>query len=477
MPPFQGGSASYNVVLSIMWRLCVTMARCFSLIPSCARYWAYIFFFPFHVVYCHLNDNIVHCGCTGVLILKYCTGGIRCEMASSYIRSKGDGFEKVFQLYGGIQRYLEQFPDGGFFKGKNFVFDHRIAVGSSNGSTIGKCLLCGTLFDDYSSRCRCAFCRMLVLICNSCQKENAKYVCELCQRHEKGAESASVDAKSYSDRSTTCDLGHCSLGAVPQVDQSTGNLLRLGVGSSRKLRILCLHGFRQNASGFKGRSASLTKKLKSIAELVFIDAPHELPFIYQASSLQEPVDGELSSQRQDPPPSVICTKKYAWLVAKEFLGQKGGYWERSEVPFDPLQFQQQTEGFNESLTYLNTVFSEKGPFDGILGFSQGAAMGALICAKKGTCNVPAVDFRFAILCSGFGVNLAGSSKGSINIPSLHIFGNLVGKDRQIPAQASLDLASYFEEGSRMIIQHNSGHLIPTMSPSIDDLRTFLDRFV
>lgn len=29
------------------------------------------------------------------------------------------------QLYGGIQRYLEQFPDGGFFRGKNFVFDHR----------------------------------------------------------------------------------------------------------------------------------------------------------------------------------------------------------------------------------------------------------------------------------------------------------------------------------------------------------------
>jgi predicted sulfurtransferase len=29
------------------------------------------------------------------------------------------------QLFGGIQRYLEQFPDGGYFKGKNFVFDHR----------------------------------------------------------------------------------------------------------------------------------------------------------------------------------------------------------------------------------------------------------------------------------------------------------------------------------------------------------------
>jgi predicted sulfurtransferase len=33
----------------------------------------------------------------------------------------------LFQLYGGIQRYLEQFPDGGYFDGKNFVFDHRLS--------------------------------------------------------------------------------------------------------------------------------------------------------------------------------------------------------------------------------------------------------------------------------------------------------------------------------------------------------------
>ncbi|KAF5191984.1 Rhodanese-like domain-containing protein, partial [Thalictrum thalictroides] len=60
----------------------------------------------------------------GSNVLMYCTGGIRCEMASAYIRSKGAGYENTFQLFGGIQRYLEQFPDGGFFKGKNFVFDH-----------------------------------------------------------------------------------------------------------------------------------------------------------------------------------------------------------------------------------------------------------------------------------------------------------------------------------------------------------------
>ncbi|XWS57413.1 hypothetical protein CRYUN_Cryun09bG0172100 [Craigia yunnanensis] len=62
---------------------------------------------------------------TGKHVLMYCTGGISCEMASAYIRSKGVGFENVFQLFGGMQRYLEQFPDGGFFREKNFVFDHR----------------------------------------------------------------------------------------------------------------------------------------------------------------------------------------------------------------------------------------------------------------------------------------------------------------------------------------------------------------
>jgi len=121
----------------------------------------------------------------GKSILMYCTGGIRCEMASAYIRSKGEGFENVFQLYGGIQRYLEQFPDGGYFEGKNFVFDHRISVGSLKENILGTCLLCGSSYDDYSSRCRCSHCRMLVLVCPTCQGSTKEYVCELCQKNGK----------------------------------------------------------------------------------------------------------------------------------------------------------------------------------------------------------------------------------------------------------------------------------------------------
>ena len=54
-------------------------------------------------------------------IFMYCTGGIRCEKASSYLKHLG--LSNVFQLNGGIHRYLEAFPDGGNFQGKKFVFD------------------------------------------------------------------------------------------------------------------------------------------------------------------------------------------------------------------------------------------------------------------------------------------------------------------------------------------------------------------
>ncbi|VFQ84904.1 unnamed protein product [Cuscuta campestris] len=64
----------------------------------------------------------------------------------------------------------------------------------------------------------------------------------------------------------------------------------------------------------------------------------------------------------------------------------------SDRKFDHLQYQHQTEGFDESLSYLKTKVSEGGPFDGILGFSQGAAMAALLCAQKEKLKGE-IDFR------------------------------------------------------------------------------------
>ncbi|KAL7124890.1 hypothetical protein ABFS83_14G079100 [Erythranthe nasuta] len=402
-------------------------------------------------------------------ILMYCTGGIRCEMASAYIRSKGAGFENVFQLYGGIQRYMEQFPDGGFFKGKNFVFDHRVSVGSFDTNILGTCLLCGASFDDYTSRCRCTHCRMLVLICDSCRENNSSYVCELCQKSGKPVES--VSSIDYMSEEVLEPVSNDHSFYVDQAAESPSSSWTKGQHTDvvtkpiRKLRILCLHGFRQNASSFKGRTSSFAKKLKNMAEFVFIDAPHELPFIYQNHTSETPFPNR-------------CNRKFAWLVSSDYDDRKhDADWSMAKAPFDSLQYQQQTEGFDKSIDYLKTIFSQQGPFDGILGFSQGAAMAALVGAKMEKLKGE-IDFRFVILCSGFAVNnIADYGEGSINCPSLHIFGNKEGKDRQINCEASKNVASLFEKGCSVTVEHELGHIIPTRSPYIDEIKDFLRRFM
>jgi UPF0176 protein len=61
-------------------------------------------------------------------VAMFCTGGIRCEKASSYMLAQG--FEEVFHLKGGILKYLEDVPQTeSRWNGECFVFDERIALG------------------------------------------------------------------------------------------------------------------------------------------------------------------------------------------------------------------------------------------------------------------------------------------------------------------------------------------------------------
>jgi len=72
-------------------------------------------------------------------VAMFCTGGIRCEKASSYLLSKG--FEEVFHLKGGILKYLEVVPQAeSRFNGECFVFDERVSVG--HGLVEGEATLC-----------------------------------------------------------------------------------------------------------------------------------------------------------------------------------------------------------------------------------------------------------------------------------------------------------------------------------------------
>ena len=72
-------------------------------------------------------------------VAMFCTGGIRCEKASSYLLSQG--FEEVFHLKGGILKYLEVVPEAeSRFAGECFVFDERVSVG--HGLVEGEATLC-----------------------------------------------------------------------------------------------------------------------------------------------------------------------------------------------------------------------------------------------------------------------------------------------------------------------------------------------
>ena len=138
---------------------------------------------------CNLDEVATNEGArnTPETVFMYCTGGIRCEKASAYL--KGRGVPQVYQLQGGIHRYLEEYSDGGLFKGKNYTFDSRVGPdaatidepdvsaeeksgGRGGKDLLGECLYCSCSYDTYSGKRTCTVCRALLLVCPACVEAN-----------------------------------------------------------------------------------------------------------------------------------------------------------------------------------------------------------------------------------------------------------------------------------------------------------------
>ena len=99
-------------------------------------------------------------------IVAYCTGGIRCEKASAFLRE--NGFENVMQLKGGILAYGKEFPDA-HWQGKCFVFDERLAISfNSESSELSACQFCGK--DSSYLNCHNLNCDKLFLCCSECMQ-------------------------------------------------------------------------------------------------------------------------------------------------------------------------------------------------------------------------------------------------------------------------------------------------------------------
>lgn len=100
-------------------------------------------------------------------VIMYCTGGIRCEKASAWM--KHNGFKNVFQLNGGIIEYARQVNEQGLenkFVGKNFVFDERLGERISE-DIISVCHQCGKACDTHTN-CKNDGCHLLFIQCEEC---------------------------------------------------------------------------------------------------------------------------------------------------------------------------------------------------------------------------------------------------------------------------------------------------------------------
>uniref|UniRef100_A0A914W0G6 Serine hydrolase FSH domain-containing protein n=1 Tax=Plectus sambesii TaxID=2011161 RepID=A0A914W0G6_9BILA len=213
-----------------------------------------------------------------------------------------------------------------------------------------------------------------------------------------------------------------------------------------KLKILCLHGYRQNDAAFREKTGSLRKIFKKYADFVFITAPHK-PTI--------PEDALSDNGEGNPDP-------------------RGWWFSRPDQHFSSKDVTDLSTGFNESVEFIMDVVETQGPFDGLLGFSQGAAMASLFCALRESKEI-ALPLKFVILVAGFHSKSsahAALNQVKITLPSLHIMGET---DKVIPIEMSRELSQSYNHS--VIVIHQGGHFVPTLTPFKQTISEFLERFI
>ncbi|GAA4897058.1 rhodanese-related sulfurtransferase [Tessaracoccus lubricantis] len=98
-------------------------------------------------------------------VITYCTGGVRCEILSVLMKERG--FQEVYQIDGGIVRYLERFGSSSRWRGALTVFDGRETVAPEGAEQIGACHRCGAATSQLVN-CADLACRVRLVTCPAC---------------------------------------------------------------------------------------------------------------------------------------------------------------------------------------------------------------------------------------------------------------------------------------------------------------------
>eukprot|EP00250_Pteridium_aquilinum_P017338 c23580_g1_i1 orf=139-732(+) len=174
----------------------------------------------------------------------------------------------------------------------------------------------------------------------------------------------------------------------------------------RKLRVLCLHGFRTNASIMKTQLAKWDRSVIDLLDLVFLNAPY-------------PAAGESDVEGFFPPPF------YEWFrYEKTEIGAVNYKTLKECIQAGEVTYR----NLKECIQFISDFMETQGPFDGLLGFSQGSILAAALAGmqQQGLALTSSPALRFVIIISG-GVlkgdhDFKGCYSEPIRCPSVHLIG-------------------------------------------------------
>lgn len=220
---------------------------------------------------------------------------------------------------------------------------------------------------------------------------------------------------------------------------------------SEKAKVLCLHGYAQNGDFFRQRTGALRKALKAVAEFTFVDAPHP--------------------------------------ATAEFLGEVGedrgaalGWFNVGETaPGARPAISRTYIGMEAALERVRTVYETDGPFDAVLGFSQGATLAAYCCLHPEAwlpTSRSSQPFRFAMIFSAFtprdpawslGVGELSLLRPPAQLPTFHCYGVC---DDRVPHASSRAVAANFV--APVEHEHGGGHGVPSDAALRAALKSFIE---
>lgn len=207
------------------------------------------------------------------------------------------------------------------------------------------------------------------------------------------------------------------------------------------VKILALHGFAQHPD-------ELSCKMRQIQTIL-----HPAEFVFPPAAIElVSYDGDITDRDRD---TKGFSTRYSWNHSSEDMS---------------------TNLFNleATLASLVPILESQGPFDGVMGFSQGAAVATAVCSllEKQTFKINHPPMKFSILFCGARpeASVFDLIYAKIKTPSLHVIGR---QDVMVPLERSIQLSEAFEQSE--LIFHPGNHFIPQGASYTKSVVNFVTR--